>query len=87
MVAFVGLDDMKVVRVAPGALSVDLKLRAELGKAKKQTPFIKRGKRGNRHRATGPWTRLFAHSRMRLAGGVQFHAISLSLIIGAAESG
>ena len=46
MVAFVGLDDMKVVRVESGALSVDLKIRAELGKAKKQTPFIKRGKRG-----------------------------------------
>jgi len=46
VVAFVGTDDMKVVRVAPGALSVDLKIRAELEKAKKQTPFIKRGKRG-----------------------------------------
>ena len=46
VVAFVGLDDMKVVRVAPGALSVDLKIRAELENAKKQTPFIKRGKRG-----------------------------------------
>lgn len=45
-VAFVGHDDMKVVRVAPGALSIDLKIRAELDKAKKQTPFIKRGKRG-----------------------------------------
>jgi len=37
---------MKVVRIAPGALSVDLKIRAELEKAKKQIPFIKRGKRG-----------------------------------------
>ena len=46
VVAFVGPDDMKVVRVAPGALSVDLKIGAELEKAKKQTPFIKRGKRG-----------------------------------------
>ena len=46
VVAFVGPDDMKVVRVAPGALSVDLKIRAELEKAKKQTPFIKRGIRG-----------------------------------------
>lgn len=44
--AFVGPDDMKVVRIAPGALSVDLKIRAELEKAKKQIPFIKRGKRG-----------------------------------------
>ena len=46
VVAFVGPDDMKVVRVAPGALSIDFKIRAELEKAKKQTPFIKRGKRG-----------------------------------------
>jgi hypothetical protein len=46
IVAFVGPDDMKVVRLAPGALSVDLKIRAELEKAKKQTPFIKRGIRG-----------------------------------------
>jgi hypothetical protein len=46
VVAFVGPDDMKVVRVAPGALSVDLKIRAELENAKKQTPFIKRGIRG-----------------------------------------
>jgi hypothetical protein len=57
VVAFVGPDDMKVVRVAPGgALSVDLKIRAELQKAKKQTPFIKRGKRGTgtRLRDLGP---------------------------------
>ena len=46
VIAFVGPDDMKVVRVAPGTLSVDLKIRAELEKAKKQTPFIKRGIRG-----------------------------------------
>jgi hypothetical protein len=46
VVAFVGPDDMKVVRVAPGALSVDLKSRVELEKAKKQTPFMKRGARG-----------------------------------------
>ncbi len=46
VVAFVGPDDMKVVRVAPRALFVDLKIRAELEKAKKQTPFIKRGIRG-----------------------------------------
>jgi len=46
VVAFVGPDDMKVVRVAPGTLSVDLKIRAELERAKKQTPFMKRGSRG-----------------------------------------
>lgn len=46
VLAFVGPDDMKVVRDAPRALSVDLKMRAELEKAKKQTPFMKRGKRG-----------------------------------------
>jgi hypothetical protein len=45
-VAFVGPDDMKVVRVAPAALSVDLKIRASLEEAKKQTPFINRGIRG-----------------------------------------
>jgi hypothetical protein len=46
VVAFVGPDDMKVVRVAPSRLSVDLKIGAALEKAKEQTPFIKRGKRG-----------------------------------------
>jgi hypothetical protein len=46
VVSFVGPDDMKVVRVAPGTLSVDLKIRAELERAKKQTPFMKRGSRG-----------------------------------------
>ena len=46
VVAFVRPGDMKVVRVAPGAFSVDLKMRAELEKAKMQTPFIKRGTRG-----------------------------------------
>jgi hypothetical protein len=46
VVAFVGLDDIKVVRVSPANPSVDLKIRAELAKAKGQTPFIKRGNRG-----------------------------------------
>ncbi len=46
IVAFVGLDDTRVVRVAPGALAIDLKLRAELEKASKQTPFVQRGVRG-----------------------------------------
>lgn len=43
VVAFIGIDDLKVVRVAPGTLAIDLKLRAELEKACKQTPFVKRG--------------------------------------------
>jgi hypothetical protein len=46
VVAFVGPDDIKVVRVSPATPSVDLKIRAELAKAKSQTPFIKRGNRG-----------------------------------------
>ena len=46
VVALVGLDDMKVVRVAPGALAIDLRLRTELETASKQTPFIQRGIRG-----------------------------------------
>ena len=44
--AFIGLDDIKVVRVAPGILAIDLQLRAELEKASKQVPFVKRGIRG-----------------------------------------
>lgn len=46
VVAFVGSDDIKVVRVSPASPSVDLKIGAELMKAKSQTPFIKRGHRG-----------------------------------------
>jgi len=46
VVAFIAPDVMKVVRVAPGALPVDLKLRAELEKASKQMPFLHRGIRG-----------------------------------------
>ena len=46
VIAFVGPDDMKVMRVAPGAVSIDLKIRTELEKAKGQAPFIQRGKRG-----------------------------------------
>jgi hypothetical protein len=37
---------MKVVRVAPIALSIDLDLGTELPKAVKQEPFVKRGIRG-----------------------------------------
>jgi len=46
VVALVGVDDVKVVRVAPGALPIDLKLRAELEKAAQQIPFVRRGIRG-----------------------------------------
>jgi hypothetical protein len=46
VVAFVGPDHIKVVRVSPATPSVDLEIRAELAKAKRQMPFIKRGKRG-----------------------------------------
>lgn len=46
VVAMVGRGDMRVVRVAPGALSVDLEIRPELEKAKTQAPFIQRGIRG-----------------------------------------
>ncbi|HWZ81239.1 MAG TPA: hypothetical protein VNW47_01370 [Terriglobales bacterium] len=47
VVALVGPDDMKIVRVAPAALSIDLKLRSELEIAKKQMPFVERGTRGS----------------------------------------
>lgn len=46
LVAFVGPDDVKVVRVAPGLPAIDLKLRADLENARKQPPFLKRGIRG-----------------------------------------
>jgi len=46
VIAVVGLDDIKVVRVSPGLPVVDLKVRAELEKASKQVPFLKRGSRG-----------------------------------------
>lgn len=46
IVAFIGPDDLKVVRVAPGRFPIDLKIRAELEMAKKQKPFAKRGIRG-----------------------------------------
>ena len=46
VVAFVGPDDIKVARVSPATPYVDLKIRAELAKAKRQTPFIERGSRG-----------------------------------------
>src|SRR6267378_168786 len=46
VIAVVGLDDIKVVRVSPGLPVVDLKVRAELEKASKQVPLLKRGSRG-----------------------------------------
>jgi hypothetical protein len=46
VIAVVGLDDIKVVRVSPGLPVVDLKIRAEMEKASKQVPFLKRGSRG-----------------------------------------
>lgn len=46
VVAFIGRDDVKVVRVAPGGPTIDLKARAELEKARKQKPFLRRGVRG-----------------------------------------
>lgn len=46
VVALIGQDHIKVVRVAPGGPAIDLKLRAELEKARKQRSFLKRGIRG-----------------------------------------
>jgi hypothetical protein len=46
VVAFIGLDHLKVVRVAPSGPAIDLEFLAELENAKKQPPFMKRGNRG-----------------------------------------
>lgn len=46
MIAVIGLDDLKVIRVSPGLPVVDLKIRTEMEKASQQDPFIKRGSRG-----------------------------------------
>jgi hypothetical protein len=46
IVAPMGSDDVKVVRVAPGALVIDLKVRAEPRAAVKQISFMKPEKRG-----------------------------------------
>jgi hypothetical protein len=46
VMAVVGLDDIKVVRVSPRLPVVDLKIRDAMEKAAKQVPFIKRGSRG-----------------------------------------
>jgi hypothetical protein len=46
VVACIGQNDMKVVRVAPGVLAIDLDFLTELEKAREQPPFLKRGTRG-----------------------------------------
>lgn len=46
VVALIGLNHMKVVRVAPGGPAIDLKLPTELERARKQRSFLKRGIRG-----------------------------------------
>jgi hypothetical protein len=56
VVALIGLNHMKVVRVDPGGPAIDLKLRTELEKARKQRSFLKRGIRGtdSEFRELGP---------------------------------
>jgi hypothetical protein len=46
VIAFVGPDDVRVVRVSPGDLGTDLKLAAELEKASQQPPFMTPRMRG-----------------------------------------
>lgn len=46
VIAAVGPDQMIAVCVAPGILRIDLELSAELEKASKQSPFLKKGMRG-----------------------------------------
>ncbi len=46
VIAFVGPDDVKVVRVSPGDLGTDLKLGTELEKAREQPGFMKPRMRG-----------------------------------------
>jgi hypothetical protein len=46
MIAVVGTDDIKVIRLLPGLLIIDLKISAERETASKQAPFLKRGTRG-----------------------------------------
>jgi hypothetical protein len=45
VVAFIGRDEMKVVRVAPAVFSIDMK-KSEFEKASKQKPFVQRENRG-----------------------------------------
>jgi hypothetical protein len=46
VIASIGPDHLKVVRVAPGGSAFDLKLGTELERASKQRSFLKRGIRG-----------------------------------------
>lgn len=46
VVAAIGSDHLKVIRVAPGGPAIDLTPTAELEEARKQPPFLKRGMRG-----------------------------------------
>lgn len=48
VIAVAGPDEIKVVRVSPGPLAVDLRIRTEMEKARKQMPFLKRGSRGRK---------------------------------------
>jgi hypothetical protein len=46
VIAVIGSDDIKAVRVSPAPLGIDLKIRAELEKAKQQGSFVMRDTRG-----------------------------------------
>ncbi len=46
VVAFVGPNDTKVVRVSPGILPIELKIGSELEEAQRQIPFMRPGRRG-----------------------------------------
>jgi hypothetical protein len=46
VIAVIGRDDIKAVRMSPAPLGIDLKTRDELEKAKQQVPFVRRGTRG-----------------------------------------
>jgi hypothetical protein len=48
VIAVVGLDHIKVVRVSPALPVIDLKIRAEMERANKQIPFLRRGSRGRK---------------------------------------
>ena len=64
VVVMVATSYMKVVRIAPGGLSIDLDLGAELPNAMKQEPFVKRGIRG-----TGTEIRDLGHTYMPIPRG------------------
>jgi hypothetical protein len=48
VIASIGGEDIRAVRVAPAGPAVDLKIGAELGEASKQRAFLKRGSRGTK---------------------------------------